>query len=656
MAIEGASAVLLLRDPGKAEVRIFASSVSLPAGVRLDRFELLCRDAVLGEGTLFCSAASFNADRQGHGPVSGEVGFEYQHGTGLMQVVLAPLRLGKSVVEGSVARSASGWQAELIGKDLSVPVLRGLLEAVNLWPPGYEEESGRLDVAVRLAAEGGELVHAEGAVRTKELGFYGQSSAEALDLDVTFGFEAQGGWSLKVDGRMSGGVLFVQAGGGTDGISPGVLLEAGDEPIEFGVGLGRDMSTGALNVGRLRLVHPGVARISGSVSAMPGETWSIRSADIRIEEASAGPLYQTWLQPFLVDTPFSALELEGAIDAALRMENGGLRDLEVRISDLHAYDEGGRFAMAGLRGDMRVTSGAEEVSSTLEWDGVEIYRLQFGGGALTLSSRAGNVEVAAWRDVPFLDGMLHIETLEAVNAGRPGMQVTMSGELTPVSMADLTQQLGWPIMSGQLSGRIEGLRWEPGRLAVGGLFHVRIFDGDIQVRDLRVEDLFGLVPQLYADIRIRGIDLAQLTERFSFGKIEGRLDGKIAGLQLEAWEPVYFEAELATPADDDSRHRISQRAVDNLGFIGGGATGALSGGLLRYFEDYSYGRLGIRCTLVNGTCHLGGVEDTGDGFLIVTRGGLLPPWIEVRGRGRSIGWEQLKEALRSVTSGSIEVR
>jgi len=252
--------------------------------------------------------------------------------------------------------------------------------------------------------------------------------------------------------------------------------------------------------------------------------------------------------------------------------------------------------------------------------------------------------------------MVHIESLKAVNAGRPGMQVTMSGELTPVSMADLTQQLGWPAMSGQLSGRTAGRPWEPGRLTVGGLFRVRMFDGNIEIRDLRVEDLFGLVPQLYADIRIRGLDLAQLTERFSFGKIEGRLDGKIAGLELEAWQPVSFEAELATPADDESRHRISQRAVDNLGFIGGGATGALSGGFLRYFENYSYGRLGIRCRLVNGTCHLGGVEDTEDGFLIVTRGGLLPPWIEVRGLGRSIGWEALKEALRSVTYGKPEVR
>src|SRR5690606_18513519 len=138
----------------------------------------------------------FNADHQGRGPISGEVSFAYERGTGLLEAVLAPLRLGKAVVEGSLVRSTSGWQAELAGKDLSLPVLRGLLKGVNFWPAGYEDESGRVDVAVRLAMEGKELVRAEGAIRTRNVGFYGRNSAEALDLDVTFGLKAQGGLSL----------------------------------------------------------------------------------------------------------------------------------------------------------------------------------------------------------------------------------------------------------------------------------------------------------------------------------------------------------------------------------------------------------------------------------------------------------------------------
>jgi hypothetical protein len=125
---------------------------------------------------------------------------------------------------------------------------------------------------------------------------------------------------------------------------------------------------------------------------------------------------------------------------------------------------------------------------------------------------------------------------------------------------------------------------------------------------------------------------------------------------LQAWRPVYFEAELATPEDDRTRHRISQRAVDNLGFIGGGATAALSSGLLRYFKEYSYGRLGVSCRLYNGACELGGVEKTDDGFLLLTRGGVLPPWIEVRGTGRSIDWYDLVEGMKRIANEPPEIR
>ncbi len=222
-------------------------------------------------------------------------------------------------------------------------------------------------------------------------------------------------------------------------------------------------------------------------------------------------------------------------------------------------------------------------------------------------------------------------------------------------MTDFTQALGWPIMSGQLTGVIQGLKYHRGNLQVGGHINVGLFNGNVVVRNLRVEELFGLVPSLYADIDIEDIDLEQLTERFSFGKIEGTLNGKVHKLELQAWQPVYFEAEVATAEDDEVRHRISQKAVDNLGYLGSGATGALSSGFLSFFKEYSYGRLGISCRLYNSACELGGVGETSNGFYILTRGGMLPPWVEVKGAGHSISWNTLIEGLKTITTNQPEI-
>ena len=117
-----------------------------------------------------------------------------------------------------------------------------------------------------------------------------------------------------------------------------------------------------------------------------------------------------------------------------------------------------------------------------------------------------------------------------------------------------------------------------------------------------------------------------------------------------------FDARFATRPDDDVRHRISRQAVDNLGRLGAGASSAMSSGWLSLIPAYSYGDLGISCRLRNGYCELGGVREADDGgFYLLTRGGILPPWIDVRGNGRIVPWTTLVDGLRQMTSSEAQV-
>jgi len=154
---------------------------------------------------------------------------------------------------------------------------------------------------------------------------------------------------------------------------------------------------------------------------------------------------------------------------------------------------------------------------------------------------------------------------------------------------------------------------------------------------------------------VRDLDLGQLTSTFSFGNIEGHLGGEIRDLRLEAWQPVSFDAYLATPADDTLPHRISRQAVNNLSKLGAGTGGPLASGWLSLIPSYSFGELGLGCRLVNGVCHLRGVAGTPEGgFKLLTRGGLLPPWIEIRGAGDQIAWQTLLDGVAQIAQGDVE--
>jgi hypothetical protein len=196
---------------------------------------------------------------------------------------------------------------------------------------------------------------------------------------------------------------------------------------------------------------------------------------------------------------------------------------------------------------------------------------------------------------------------------------------------------------------IPSVRYRDGELAVGGILLVRVFDGEVTLRNVRLEQPLDVVPRLQLDARATNIDLELLTRAFAFGRIEGRLEGRIDGLDMVAWRPVAFDAAFATPEDDSSRHRISQKAVDNISSIGGGGVGgAVSRSFLRFLEDFPYDRLGIRCRLENGICAMGGVAPAADGYYLV-KGRFIPPRLDVVGYADRVNWNSLVAQIMAVT-------
>jgi hypothetical protein len=125
----------------------------------------------------------------------------------------------------------------------------------------------------------------------------------------------------------------------------------------------------------------------------------------------------------------------------------------------------------------------------------------------------------------------------------------------------------------------------------------------------------------------------------------------VLGLQLFGWSPVAFNARLATPKGDKSRHRISAKAVSSLSNVGGGGGGvvqALQSGVLKFFDDYSYDRLGISCKLRDDVCEMSGIEPAGGGYYIVKGSGI--PRIDIVGNSGRVRWSQLLSSIPTDTS------
>jgi hypothetical protein len=237
------------------------------------------------------------------------------------------------------------------------------------------------------------------------------------------------------------------------------------------------------------------------------------------------------------------------------------------------------------------------------------------------------------------------------------MEVAFKGAVEPISMPLLAKAFGWPEFAGTLAASIPGVRLKDNVLTFDGNVESQVFGGQITGSSIRLQDPLGNFPQFFADVRARDLDLELVTRTFEVGTITGKLEADVLGLQLFAWTPQAFDARLATPKGDKSRHRISAKAVSSLSNVGGGGGGvvqALQSGVLKFFDDYSYEKLGIRCKLVGDVCEMSGIEPAPNGYYIVKGSGL--PRIDIVGSQGRVNWNSLMSSIATADFGGTTVQ
>jgi hypothetical protein len=383
----------------------------------------------------------------------------------------------------------------------------------------------------------------------------------------------------------------------------------------------------------------------------PGDT----SLSLDIEQADLAVIGPRWIAPLLAPASAERLRFSGFMSGALRLRQRRLQAVDA------VFDDAG-LGFAGAVDGAGMALGP--VAGRVSWDEGERThaRLEVAGGRwekLTLGAFVVDAELTGDRvrfaptTVPVLDGALVLDELSLLRDAA-GWHGSGSVVIEPVSMSALTAALELPPMSGVLSASLPGLRVSPGEIAFDGALVISVFDGYLQATDMRLREPFGVASHLSADIEARHIDLAQLTETFSFGSMTGFVDADVRGLELARWRPVGFDARIAS-SPGDYRRRISQRAVENISALGGaGAVAAIQRSLLRLFDSFGYREIGLHCELAGGVCAMDGIGGTAraDGGFVIVRGGGVPA-LDVIGYNRRVDWDELLDRLQRVIADNV---
>lgn len=393
----------------------------------------------------------------------------------------------------------------------------------------------------------------------------------------------------------------------------------------------------------------------------------IEQADLTLDSLQFPAAYQSLFRTALAGTLLGNLDTSGHLSGRLTIEHDRPTAAGMTLHAIKLHDvRNNALSIENLSGSVhwRNESAPNNPLSEIDWQAASVNGIPLGASSLMFLWEARQISLAAPSRIPILDGALRIETLAVRELLTPDQDFVFDGVLDPLSLTALTAAVGWPSLGGTLKGRAPGVRYRDRQISLDGALEADVFDGRIIVRDLQLDDAFGRWPRLTANIDIESLDLALLTSTFDIGEISGRIGGRVRNLELFAWQPVAFDATVATVEDAPEPRRISVRAINSIANIGGnagsGVGAALQTGLLRFFDSYRYRRLGLRCTLRNDVCLMSGVNENpelrfGDRYLLLEGAGL--PRINITGYTGRVKWSQLvRQVGEQIRSGAAPVR
>lgn len=375
----------------------------------------------------------------------------------------------------------------------------------------------------------------------------------------------------------------------------------------------------------------------------------LEEINVSAKDVDFAGLYAIFLKPLAEKSVFGNLDVSGKADWQFEIKNLVPSSFELNLHDANLNDKNGKFALHHLNAHI-----------PWDYDSAKTITLNYKSGSLLkipLASTQLSAEInrysltAPQLMLPILDGAINMTDVSAaVIDDKWYWHLRMN--LAPISMADFSRALGWPEMQGTLSGQVPLVTYANKQLDMDGAMTFNVFSGTIGLDNLKIDDPLGVAPRLSADLLMRKLDMGDLTRTFSFGDIEGKLDGDVKNMQLENWKPVYLDASIQT---SEGKHlkKISQRAVENITALGGeGTAAALQRTFLRFFKEFNYDKIGLSCKLRQDVCEMGGVESTATGYVIVKGKGI--PAVNVNGYTKRVSLEDLLARIKRITDSNTK--
>lgn len=436
----------------------------------------------------------------------------------------------------------------------------------------------------------------------------------------------------------------------------GFVTEIAENQLQFELELNRgeallgnfyiDFSAFAVSVnGLIKQFDTGV-KLSLTFSHQPGmlaelsmeldQNHQLVTADLMVSVSDAQYVNEHLLDSVLALYGFDHSQMSGQFDLNLSYAKQQIQSLVLGFQRFDFFNEKRKFGLQQLSGQLFWYPAEHQQQSNLSWRTALLAGMPVAESGLNFITYADSIALVGQHDFPVFDGTVVVQQMKFDHLLEEYSDMQLDVYILPISLSLITDKMGWPVMSGKISGKIPGVVKKGAVTAFSGGLNLQLFEGTMKVDNLSIERLFGVAPVIAGDVRFDDLNLGQLTDTFDFGRITGLLSGTIENLRITNWKTDRLRAEIYTVKRKGVKQTISQQAIDHISSLGG-IRGAISRSFLRFFEEFKYKKIKLSCVLHNSVCEIGGLNNTEKQFTIVEGGGI--PTINIVGFVRKIDWQ-----------------
>ncbi|SEM25092.1 hypothetical protein SAMN04489760_1085 [Syntrophus gentianae] len=203
-------------------------------------------------------------------------------------------------------------------------------------------------------------------------------------------------------------------------------------------------------------------------------------------------------------------------------------------------------------------------------------------------------------------------------------------------------------LTGRIDGDLSPVVFEEGKWSAGGSLIARIFGGQVIFKNFSAGMPFSSSRFFGADVTFDAIDLEEVTANIKLGQMTGLIQGSLKDFQMEYGQPARFDLVITSDLSRKVPQSISVDAIKNLSIISTGSeaiSDILNSGLNRFFHEYPYSEIGLRCTLADDLFSLRGLIHEGGKEYLIRRAPLRGIDIVNQNPDNSISFKDMAERM-----------